>query len=82
MLKFLEMNLNNPKLIQKHSAEQLGSSDSTVKSYTDQIIMSSTYNRKNERKKLAPKTSLQIQPKEVSKVIIKILTMKFFNFFW
>ena len=51
MLKFMEKKSNEPKSKQKRIFTQLGSSDSTIKRYRDDIIMDNPYERNNNRKK-------------------------------
>ena len=57
MLNFMEIRSNNPKMTQKQICKELGTSDSTIKRYRDDIKMNSPYNRSNNKKK---------KPKQVS----------------
>ena len=51
MLNFMEIRSNNPRMIQNQICNQLGTSDSTIKRYRDDIQMDSPQNRKKYRKK-------------------------------
>ena len=55
-LDFMEIRSNNPKMTQKQICNQLGTSDSTIKRYRNDIIMDSPYNRNNYKKKKIKKT--------------------------
>ena len=56
MLDFMEIRSNNPKMTQKQICNQLGTSDSTIKRYRNDINMDSPYNRNNYKKKKIKKT--------------------------
>ena len=56
MLDFMELRSNNPKMTQKQICNQLGTSDSTIKRYRNDINMDSPYNRNNYKKKKFKKT--------------------------
>ena len=56
MLDFMEIRSNNPRRTQKQICNQLGTSDSTIKRYRNDINMDSPYNRKNYKKKKTKKT--------------------------
>ena len=51
MLNFMEIRSNIPKMKQSQICKQLGTSDSTIKRYRDDIQMDSPYKRKNYKKK-------------------------------
>ena len=51
MLNFMEIRSNNPRMTQNQICKQLGTSDSTIKRYRDDIKMDSPYNRSNYKKK-------------------------------
>ena len=51
MLDFMEIGSNNPRMTQKQICHQLGTSDSTIKRYRNDINMDSPYNRNNYKKK-------------------------------
>ena len=44
MFNFLEIRSNNPRMTQNQICKQLGTSDSTIKRYSDDIDMDSPYN--------------------------------------
>ena len=54
MLDFMEIRSNNPRMTQKQICNQLGTSDSTIKRYRNDINMDSPYriNNNNKNKKL------------------------------
>ena len=56
MLDFMEIRSNNPRMTQKQICGQLGTSDSTIKRYRNDINMDSPYNRNNYKKKKIKKT--------------------------
>ena len=56
MLYFMEIRSNNPRMTQKQICNQLGTSDSTIKRYRNDINMDSPYNRNNYKKKKTKKT--------------------------
>ena len=56
MLNFMEIRSNNPRLTQKQICNQLGTSDSTIKRYRNDINMHSPYNRNSHKKKKPKKT--------------------------
>ena len=56
MLDFMEIRSNNPRMTQKQICNQLGTSDSTIKRYRNDINMDSPYNRNNYKKKKIKKT--------------------------
>ena len=56
MLDFMEIRSNNPRMTQKQICNQLGTSDSTIKRYRNDINMDSPYNRANYKKKKIKKT--------------------------
>ena len=56
MLDFMEIRSNNPRITQKQICSQLGTSDSTIKRYRNDINMDSPYNRNNYKKKKIKKT--------------------------
>ena len=60
MLKFMEIESNEPRLTQKQICKQLGFSDSTIKRYRDDIQMESPYNRNNSKKTTKRKTNNDI----------------------
>ena len=53
MLDFMEIRSNNPRMTQKQICNQLGTSDSTIKRYRNDINMDSPYriNKNNKNKK-------------------------------
>ena len=51
MLDFMEARFKNPGMTQKQICSQLGTSDSTIKRYRNDIDMDSPYNRNNHKKK-------------------------------
>ena len=51
MLNFLDIKSNNPKMTQKEIGRELGTSDSFIKRYRDDIKMDSPYNRNKYKKK-------------------------------
>ena len=51
MLKFMEIRSNNPRMTQNQICKQLGTSDSSIKRYGDDIQMESPYNRNKYGKK-------------------------------
>ena len=51
MLNFMEIRSNNPRMTQNQICKQLGTSDSTIKRYRDDIQMDSPYNRSKYKKK-------------------------------
>ena len=57
MLDFMEIRSNNPRMTQKQICNQLGTSDSTIKRYRNDINMDSPYNRNNYKKKKPKKSS-------------------------
>ena len=56
MLDFMEIRSNNPRMTQKQICNQLGTSDSTIKRYRNDINMDSPYNRNNYKRKKTKKT--------------------------
>ena len=56
MLDFMEIRSINPRMTQKQICNQLGTSDSTIKRYRNDINMDSPYNRNNYKKKKIKKT--------------------------
>ena len=56
MLDFMEIPSINPRMTQKQICNQLGTSDSTIKRYRNDINMDSPYNRNNYKKKKTKKT--------------------------
>ena len=56
MLDFMEIRSNIPRMTQKQICNQLGTSDSTIKRYRNDITMDSPYNRNNYKKKKLKKT--------------------------
>ena len=56
MLDFMEIRSNNPRMTQKQICNQLGTSNSTIKRYRNDINMDSPYNRNNYRRKKTKKT--------------------------
>ena len=50
MLNFMEKISNNPRLTQNQICKQLGTSDSTIKRYRDDIQMDSHYNKSKYKK--------------------------------
>ena len=56
MLDFMEIRSNNPRMTQKQICNQLGTSDSTIKRYRNDINMDSPYNRNIYKKKKVKKT--------------------------
>ena len=67
-LDFMEIRSNNPRMTPKQICNHLGTSDSTIKRYRNDINMDSPYNRKNNKKK-KPKKSPDITT-ENNKTII------------
>ena len=74
MLNFMERRSNNPRMTQNQNCRQLGTSDSTIERYRDDISMDSpckrsTYKKKtNNQKSNTNTTSIQDPPKnETSK---------------
>ena len=47
----MEIRSNNPRMTQKQICNQLGTSDSTIKRYRNDINMDSPYNRNNYKRK-------------------------------
>ena len=56
MLDFVEIRSNNPRMTQKQICSQIGTSDSTIKRYRNDIAMDSPYNRNNYENKKPKKT--------------------------
>ena len=56
MLDFMEIRSNNPRMTQKQICNQLGTSDSTIKRYRNDIAMDSPYNRIIYKKRKLKKT--------------------------
>ena len=56
MLDFMEIRSNNPRMTQKQICNQLGTSDSTIKRYRNDINMDSPYNRNIYKRKKIKKT--------------------------
>ena len=56
MLDFMEIRSNNPRMTQKQICNQLGTSDSTIKRYRNDINMDSPYNRNNYKRKKPTKS--------------------------
>ena len=69
MLDFMEIRSNNPKMTQKQICSQIGTSDSTIKRYRNDIAMDGPYNRNKYKKKKAQDTKTVID--ESSKKIIE-----------
>ena len=61
MLDFMEIRSNNPRMTQKQICNQLGTSDSTIKRYRNDINMDSPYNRNNYKKKKPKQTTIDIK---------------------
>ena len=57
MLDFMEIRSNNPRMTQKQICNQLGTSDSTIKRYRNDINMDSPYNNNNYEKKKIKKAA-------------------------
>ena len=53
----MEIRSNNPRMTQKQICNQLGTSDSTIKRYRNDINMDSPYNRNNYKKRKFKKSS-------------------------
>ena len=68
MLDFMEIRSNNPRMTEKQICNQLGTSDSTIKRYRNDINMDSPYNRNNYRKR-KPKKSTDITTENNKTVI-------------
>ena len=68
MLDFMEIRSNNPRMTQKQICNQLGTSDSTIERYRNDINMDSPYNRNNYRK-IKPKKSTDITTENNKTVI-------------
>ena len=51
MLNFMEKRSNNPRMTQNQICKQLGTSDSTIKRYRDDISMDKPYKRNTYKKK-------------------------------
>ena len=66
MLDFMEIRSNNPRMTQKQICNQLGTSDSTIKRYRNDINMDSPYNR-NNYKNNKPKKSFDTKTENISK---------------
>ena len=66
MLNFMDIRSNNPRMTQKQICKELGTSDSTIKRYRDDIQMDSPYNRSIYKKK-TPKQKPSIATKNISK---------------
>ena len=64
MLDFMEIRSNNPRMTQKQICNQLGTSDSTIKRYRNDINMDSLCNRNNYKKK-KPKKSPDITTENI-----------------
>ena len=56
MLDFMEIRSNNPRMTQKQICNQLGTFDSTIKRYRNDINMDSPYNRNNYKRKKPTKS--------------------------
>ena len=56
MLDFMEIRSNNPRMTQKQICNQLGTPDSTIKRYRNDINMDSPYNRNKYKKKKIKKS--------------------------
>ena len=71
----MEIRSNNPKMTQKPICNQLGTSDSTIKRYRNDINMDSPYNRdnyKNKKLKKSPDiTTEKIDGSSKNKIIEK-----------
>ena len=79
MLDFMEIRSNNPRMTQKKICNQLGTSDSTIKRYRNDIDMDSPYNRNNYKKrkpKKAPDTKTVIDESSKNKIIEKRIKNK------
>ena len=57
MLNFMDIRSNNPRMTQKQICKELGTSDSTIKRYRDDIQMDSPYNRNKYKKKTNPQAT-------------------------
>ena len=68
MLNFMEIRSNNPRMTQNQICKQLGTSDSTIKRYRDDIKTDSPYNRNNHKKR-KPKKETDESP--TNKIIEK-----------
>ena len=68
MLDFMEIRSNKPRMTQKQICNQLGTSDSTIKRYRNDINMDSPYNRNNYNRK-KPKKSPDISTENNKTVI-------------
>ena len=66
MLNFMDIRSNNPRMTQKQICKDLGTCDSTIKRYRDDIQMASPY-RINNNKKKAPKQ----KPSTVTEIVSK-----------
>ena len=76
MLNFMEIRSNNPRMTQNQICKQLGTSDSTIKRYRDDIKMDSPYNRNNDKKR-KPRKETDESPK--NKIIEKRIKNKLKN---
>ena len=61
MLNFMDIKFNNPRLTPSQICKQLGTSDSTIKRYRDNIQMDSPYKRHNYKKKTHEKKSTSLK---------------------
>ena len=66
MLDFMEIRSNNPRMTQKEICNKIGTSDSTIKRYRNDIDMDSPYNRNNYKKK-KPKRSPNTTTENINK---------------
>ena len=72
MLDFMEIRSNNPRMTQKQICNQLGTSDSTIKRYRNDINMDSPYNRNIYKRKKSKKTpDITIDEPSKDKIIEK-----------
>ena len=72
MLDFIEIRSNNPRMTQKQICNQLGTSDSTIKRYRNDINMDSPYNRNNYKRKKSKKSpDITIDESSKNKIIEK-----------
>ena len=69
MLDFMEIRSNNPRMTQKQICNQLGTSDSTIKRYRNDINMDSPYNRNNYKRKKPKQTPINSNINDTKSVL-------------
>ena len=73
MLNFMEIKPKEPKLKQKHVVQELGVSESTIKMYSKDFHMNSTYKRNGQKKRSNTKTQQKIiEARKVKRMTQKV----------